>query len=166
MNNTLLTTLFASSLALLGLTLGKDNKVSEFRQAWIDSLRDDIAEFVANVQHMFAARLGQIPKDAGANAILRVNQLSSRIRLRLDRKKPESDVLKDAMAKLRELADGYGTTVEQVMITAHEVEDATTPILEKAWKRVQSGEKKYRVCYGLSILGLLLSSIALIWKFI
>ena len=40
----------AGAFSLLGLTVAKENKVSEFRQAWIDALREDIAEFVAQAQ--------------------------------------------------------------------------------------------------------------------
>jgi hypothetical protein len=57
MNPTILAALITSSLALLGLTLGKDSKVSEFRQQWIDGLRADVAEFLSSVQHVFGFRV-------------------------------------------------------------------------------------------------------------
>jgi hypothetical protein len=35
--------IIAGSIALLGLIISKEQKVSEFRQQWIDALRQDIA---------------------------------------------------------------------------------------------------------------------------
>jgi hypothetical protein len=35
-------------LAFLGLVIAKENKTSEFRQAWIDSLRQDLAKMMAS----------------------------------------------------------------------------------------------------------------------
>jgi hypothetical protein len=37
----------AGAFSLLGLLISKEQKVSEFRQAWIDALRADIAALVA-----------------------------------------------------------------------------------------------------------------------
>ena len=161
MNYALLTTLFASSLALLGLTLGKDNKVSEFRQQWIDGLREDVSEFLANVQHVWAASIGHISREAPTDALLKVNELSSRIRLRLDPCKPESKNLIAKMKELRDLVCTSGTTEPEMMLSAHAVEDTTIPLLERAWKKVQSGERSYRICRWLSIAGLVLSVVLL-----
>jgi hypothetical protein len=85
MNPTILAALFTSSLALLGLTVGKDSKVSEFRQQWIDGLRADVSEFLASVQHVFGFRVVETYKenapkvsaDEQYKAMQRTNELSS-----------------------------------------------------------------------------------------
>jgi hypothetical protein len=41
--------IIAGGISFLVTVLSKDHKTSEFRQAWIDALRDDLSEFVANV---------------------------------------------------------------------------------------------------------------------
>lgn len=41
--------LLAATLAYLGLVLTKEQKVSDFRQAWIDALRKDLSSFYSNV---------------------------------------------------------------------------------------------------------------------
>lgn len=39
----------AGVFSFVSLVLSKEQKVSEFRQQWIDSLRDDISDFIGNV---------------------------------------------------------------------------------------------------------------------
>jgi hypothetical protein len=166
MDNTLLTALFASSLALLGLTVAKDGKVSEFRQEWIDGLRADVAEFLANVQHVFAASrgIGNISPDSAAQALLRVNGLSSRIRLRLDPKKPKSQVLIDDMKNFRDVVMNSASTEEVMMESAHTVEESTGTLLDEAWERVKRGEDRFRFCILLSIIGLVVSVFGIVYS--
>jgi hypothetical protein len=42
--------LIAGLLTFLGLIVAKENKTSEFRQAWIDSLRLDFAKLISNAR--------------------------------------------------------------------------------------------------------------------
>src|SRR5687767_10885416 len=44
---TIVAAILAAVIAFVGTVLGKDQKTSEFRQAWIDSLREDLADFVS-----------------------------------------------------------------------------------------------------------------------
>jgi hypothetical protein len=164
MNPTILAALFTSSLALLGLTVGKDSKVSEFRQQWIDGLRADVSEFLASVQHVFGFRVTKkygdkdkaVSADEQFKAIDRTNELSSRIRLRLDPKKPLSKKLTAEMRRLRDIAHGSDLLETDLLLQAHVVEECTSALLDEAWERVKKGEGKYRVCIGISatILGL------------
>jgi hypothetical protein len=39
----------AGLFSLLGLLIAKENKISDFRQAWLDSLRNEIADFASAV---------------------------------------------------------------------------------------------------------------------
>jgi hypothetical protein len=41
------------TVSFINLITSKDQKTSEFRQEWINSLRDDIAEFLAHVVTVF-----------------------------------------------------------------------------------------------------------------
>lgn len=47
--NPLIPVLVTGALALLGLIITKESKVSKFRQAWIDALRADVAALLAAV---------------------------------------------------------------------------------------------------------------------
>ena len=45
----LITAIAASATAFLIAVLTKEAKISDFRQAWIDQLRNDISELAANM---------------------------------------------------------------------------------------------------------------------
>lgn len=47
---TLVAALIAGALSFVNLTLTKELKTSEFRQAWIDSLREDLAKFFGSAR--------------------------------------------------------------------------------------------------------------------
>lgn len=51
---TIIAAIIAAVISLLGLLISKENKVSEFRQAWIDALREEIAEVITHA-HSFTA---------------------------------------------------------------------------------------------------------------
>lgn len=169
MNPTILAALFTSSLALLGLTVGKDSKVSEFRQQWIDGLRADVSEFLASVQHVFGFRVVEkykenapkVSADEQYKAMQRTNELSSRIRLRLDPEKALSKKLTAEMKVLRDIAHDSNLLETDLLLQAHVVEECTSALLDEAWVRVKKGERKYRVCIWISsiILGLSLAAL-------
>ncbi|MBS3927686.1 MAG: hypothetical protein KGZ65_03740 [Sphingomonadales bacterium] len=39
-------------VTLASLIISKESKLSEFRQAWIDSLRQEIADLLSNILHI------------------------------------------------------------------------------------------------------------------
>jgi hypothetical protein len=43
-----LVALFSGVFSMIGLIISKDQKLSAFRQAWIDALREDISSFAAH----------------------------------------------------------------------------------------------------------------------
>lgn len=47
---TVVASLITGTIALVNLTLSKEQKVSEFRQPWIDGLRDDLSKFVSSLR--------------------------------------------------------------------------------------------------------------------
>ena len=47
--STLTVAFIAGGFSLLGLIISKEQKISDFRQSWIDALRDDIALYVSKV---------------------------------------------------------------------------------------------------------------------
>jgi len=176
MNPAFLAALFTSSLALLGLTVGKDSKVSEFRQQWIDGLRADVSEYLASVQHVFGFRViehykGQdadhkVSADERYRAMQRTSELGSRIRLRLAPEKPLSKELTAAMKRLQHIAHDSSLIETDLLLQVQVVETCTSALLDEAWKRVKSGERKYRVCIWISGVILGLSVVAVIAPYI
>lgn len=80
--------LIGAFIGYLGLVIAKENKVSEFRQAWIDGLRKEVAEVVA---HFIAIRAvyayGPSHKeflDASQSHFVAANIANTAIRTRLN----------------------------------------------------------------------------------
>jgi hypothetical protein len=78
-------------VALIGLIISKEQKVSEFRQAWIDGLRSDIASFIGHADVIHGANLataaGRKRSEVWIEAkdnYFGLNAADSRIRLRLN----------------------------------------------------------------------------------
>lgn len=171
MNLTFLAALFTSSLALLGLTVGKDSKVSEFRQQWIDGLRADVAEYISSVQHLFGFRQMEhfknepIAPDLRVKAVQRTNELRSRIRLRLDLEKPLSKKLTAAMERLQSIANGSNLIETDLLRQVPILEECTSALLDEAWERVKKGELRYRICIGISAFFLAASIVLLVMSF-
>jgi len=47
---TIIAALIAGAVSLVAITLSKEQKISEFRQAWIDALRADLASFLSSAR--------------------------------------------------------------------------------------------------------------------
>ena len=91
----------AGLIPLLGLIITKEQKVSDFRQAWIDALRSDVATVIT---HAHAIRGAYVANTAERWELVRddfvgINEAWARIRLRFNPKERSSiavlDVLKE-----------------------------------------------------------------------
>ncbi len=54
----ILAAVIAGAFSFLSLVMSKEQKVSEFRQDWINSLREDICKFVSAIVHLSAVYEG------------------------------------------------------------------------------------------------------------
>jgi len=166
--------LIAAAVAFIGLVIAKENKVSEFRQAWIDALRQDIAEYISAVRnlaqaHMNFAELKTTAQDElEFNASARPVHLSSssalaRIRLRINPDDPNEKlrVLNSALlSKATEIQECLGN--QQYLASlylSNALHQQAAPILKLEWQRVKQGEPVYRVAkyVALAIFILLLA---------
>ena len=51
METSIIVAIIAGFVSFIGLVITKEQKVSEFRQVWIDALRNDVAELMSAVNH-------------------------------------------------------------------------------------------------------------------
>ncbi len=109
----ILTSIIGASVATISLAVGKDSKVSEFRQEWIDALREDVAKlcsvsmalFNGNLAYSMRDRLElDIPYGATNDLVEEANNVKFQIRLRLDSTKEHSRELREALDFLTHLA--------------------------------------------------------------
>lgn len=170
----LLVAFVAGAFSLLGLTVAKENKVSEFRQEWIDALRDDIADFAAKAQWLHAEAIeyvsGRVPDylthlDRIRDSLISFNVASTRIKLRLHQGERRHDILMKAMKKLSEELEIIPEDVElsnqMISELSKDVEIQAASILAEEWKVVKRGEKGYRRAKNLAYFAMAISVIAI-----
>lgn len=167
--------LIAGAISLSGLIISKENKTSEFRQAWIDALRCETAKLIAQAHALDGA--------IGANFESRVEiwektkehwsafkETAVTIRLRLN---PDEDQSKEILVKVEELERLFGETDDRsaqpkapprgaVSKLAKELTDKVNVVLRADWKRVKDGEPRYRRAVALSTALLVVALITLV----
>ena len=142
--------LIAGGVSLVGLLISNQSKVSEFRQEWINALREDIALYISH-----AGRPG--------GEIAKLNETSSRIQLRLNPDEPESKAVFDAMHGVRRASVESTSEFVAVGTAASDLVKATQVVL-KEWLRVKTGEPFYRWTFRSVVAGLLLLVLVFLYQ--
>lgn len=182
-----LVALVAGCFSYLNLVVSKEQKVSEFRERWINSLREEIATYVAAMSHLSSTfslfKRSKKPATPTANERLmfissnaalyeQVRESATRIVLRINPNDPDAELralnqrLLELLQESRELfnSNKYGDAKKKCT----ELRDAAIPVLKVEWNRVRDGEPQYqkaklvaqRVLWsglGASLLALLLA---------
>lgn len=142
--------LIAGLISFVVTVLAKDQKVSEFRQAWIDALRNDAAELVSHLAIsalVLKVKKISIEKDqeianfeiAGYKEFVVVKGCILRIRLRLN---PEEH--KQLLKVLQKLDFGEGGAIEHAESVLNEFTTEVQKVLKFEWGRVKKGELSIR----------------------
>lgn len=159
---TLVAALIAGAVAFINLTLTKELKTSEFRQAWIDSLREDLAKFLGaarafaravEVLHTFGPEYKQkvpllISDEKIGELRYQAAEMLSRIKLRLKPDEAEHQELLRLLVKAVSIQNEALTNGGGVAATIEAIEAANEyarPVLKKEWKRVKEGELPFRI---------------------
>jgi hypothetical protein len=181
---TLVAALITGAVSFVNLTLTKEQKVSEFRQAWIDSLRDDLASFLGAARAFSRAVealhvYGPDYKEKGALLIsdqkvgdlrYQAAETFSRIKLRLNATESEHVEL---LRLLRRAIDEQNTMLKNKSAadsTLEAIEAANEyarTVLKKEWERVKKGEFAFRVARNWIAPAIFLFSVAfvvLVWN--
>jgi hypothetical protein len=118
--------------------------ISANRQAWIDKLRDELAELFELLTWQFLQRPGTYTSEEGhkyeAEKRSRIRLLRNKIQLRLNPLEEDSRILLDLLGRLEvSAANGSGgnSDFEQLMEAALIKSQA---ILKAEWLRVKAGE--------------------------
>jgi len=148
--NTIEAGLIATGVTLLGIIITNQAKVSEFRQKWIDALREDAATLVTHTFVVHSAKAGENTDDS----YIQLNQVSARIRLRLNPREKETQAIITAMNKMRE-ANHSVSEFSKIAEYVNEFVDSVQTLLKKEWRRVKYGEPFYRFTCICVILGVL-----------
>ncbi|WP_327209527.1 hypothetical protein [Rhizobium leguminosarum] len=137
----------AGLVSLLGLVIGKEQKVSEFRQAWIDELRKCFVAYLVNINAICdALRLKNAGKAIDDIALLAnyksLNEASHGITLRVNATELPAKALLQSMSEFEVLAQNNASlTPGKIRDVEKTFIEAAKELLKFEWNRVKRGEK-------------------------
>lgn len=143
-------------VAFLSLVISKEQTVSNFRQQWIDALRQDIASLVSHITGIHGESIVERtePKDDLWRRVkgdfTRFNEVIVRIRLRLNpdesrkKEKPATVAVLDALKDVESIFSSLEPQFHKLEGLVATLVTNSQVILKENWKRVRSGEPIYR----------------------
>lgn len=152
---TILAAVIAAAISFVNMTMSKEQKTSEFRQAWIDALRDDIAAFLSSAR-IFARAHEEHSNDSSLFSDEKIREVRHeaserlyKIRLRLNLNEKEHLQLMDLLQQaIDEQNKNIATSLrdsKNVFDVLELVANHSAALLKAEWKRVKRGELAFRV---------------------
>ena len=175
---TVTASLITATIAFVNLTLTKELKTSEFRQAWIDALREDLSVFFAcarafarsTEEHFhFSNREDnafKISEEKVSDIRYQVAEVYSRIMLRLN---PEDNEHEELLRMMRSIISKQNEAIaakansQETMKAIQVATDYSRPLIKKEWNRVKKGEPAYRYARNIAAVGIVILCIVLIF---
>lgn len=151
--------LIATAVTLIGILITNQAKVSEFRQLWINALRDDSALLISHTLIVHAAHAEENIDES----YLQIHQTTARIRLRLNPDEPRTKKVLSAMNNMRD-ANHAGAEFSVTNQHVDEFTKAIQNVLRSEWRRVKWGEPLYRTIFSLVAAGMLISFAVILHK--
>ncbi len=158
--------IIAGSISFIITVLSKDQKTSEFRQAWIDALRNEISELLS-LFHILHSILIRKQSDGESESkileyaysrqddFVKVNNLATKIRLRLNPN--EHGAFLVILDKLEKNSENMVPIDENEHLIKEAIQESQK-VLKKEWGRVKSGELSFRLVKWASLATLLAAS--------
>jgi hypothetical protein len=161
----------AGSFSYLTLVVAKEQKVSEFRQNWIDELRKDICAVVAAVFHLayrFHNEHGHSATAGLPGELRESHEAYSRgvtsILLRINPHDPDRSLRRandDLLKSLNAVRHAFNNAqYEEASEACRSLIERAQPVLKDEWTRVKTGEPVYRWSKRVAIAFLLLGMVA------
>ncbi|WP_156348396.1 hypothetical protein [Sphingomonas sp. Leaf34] len=149
----------AAVISLIGLIVAKENKTSEFRQEWINALRESISDAISAVAAMHIIADMIIDDDNAemiAEAWRKVSKSLSLVELRLNIVEPDHLELQGLIRQSEKLIK-RGTDGEDISGELELLQDSVTAlsqqVLKREWDRVKDGEATFQLTkYGLVMI--------------
>lgn len=157
---TVIAALITGVIAMVNLTLGKEQKITEMRQAWIDGLREDLAKFFAG--YRFVSSAVEDTWDRDASGVASTHSASSeqvaeqaaviaetiyRIKLRLNPSEQEhielERLLNEVVRQYEAIPNGSSSLRETTLTAIDRANNQARKVLKLEWERVKRGEKAF-----------------------
>jgi hypothetical protein len=164
--------IIAGVIALLSLIISKEQKVSEFRQQWVDALREDIAAVIAH-SHTIQGIARSRPESDQESYWKTVHPdfsalivASARVRLRLNRSEAKHNALLRAVNELQSVSKTGEIPEPEVLNNfTNKLVVAAQIVLKTEWNRVRRGELVYQVTSAVTLILIVILIAALLRHF-
>lgn len=177
---TVVAALITALISFVNLTLSKEQKTSEFRQAWIDGLREDLATFFSSARALCRTmqetrspnnndedvkgfrfgndQVGKIRLE-GADALYRV-------KLRLNKNEAEHQELLRLLVAATNIQNRIniekGDDYTEALDAIERASDYSQDILKKEWERVKKGERSFQIAKNRVMPAIMIISVIFI----
>lgn len=155
--------LIAGLISLIGLIISKEQKTSEFRQAWIDELRKCMISYLSAI-NAISDQIRVDPKDTASLGAhyKELNQANHGIILRVNEKELPAIALLRCMTEFESLAEKNSTlTPEKIRSVEQKFLTASKNLLKFEWKRVKRGEMIFALMKHSLWIGVVIASITM-----
>lgn len=147
----------AGMISLLTLIISKEQKVSDFRQAWIDSLRSELVNFITSINSLFD--LNQIEwndedkRHAAFSPVFEdVNTATFSVSLRLN---PDEEMAQEVLRYMDEISSLVANASLSSELEIRRLEGlfllSSKQLLKIEWQRVKTGESAFRITKGVIV---------------
>ena len=143
--------LLAGVVSLLGLIISKENRVSDFRQTWINALRSEIASLIVLAYDLNMARVSPSerpgrPHESDRTDLLHMQLALAQIDLLLNPDEEDAkSIVRKAKAIVDELSPGAHVGEEQLTSLVDELRNESKRYLKEEWEVVKKGEPVFQV---------------------
>ena len=177
---TVVAALITALISFVNLTLSKEQKTSEFRQAWIDGLREELATFFSSARALCRTmqearspncndedvknfrfsndQIGKMRLD-GADALYRV-------KLRLNKNEAEHQELLRLLVAATNIQNQIniekGHDYTEALDAIERAAGYSQDILKNEWERVKKGEKSFQIAKNRVMPAIMVISIIFI----
>ncbi|SEN35768.1 hypothetical protein [Nitrosomonas marina] len=176
----------AGFFAFMNLISSKEQKVSEFRQDWINCLRDSVSNYISSLTYLSTLYKHYTestnPKKDKFEMARGVEDVYSKVntsyndivfRINENEKNPKGRKINDRFLKALSVTRQHYNKSEfsKARNSCDELREATKPLLKFEWVRVKSGEQNYRIAKIVSIIVLIIGIVIavlnahLIWQY-
>ena len=164
------------AISFVSLVTSKEQKISEFRQAWIDAFRSELADFSSqarrvSLEHIpvnlkalkaplleqleIADREAEKPDPFHENR-QRMAQSYYALRLRLNPQEADHKQLLKHLDNVYEILNSHSDSYGKCVIELDNLIKAAQAVLKREWVRVKDGEGSYRVAKWGALLAVVL----------
>lgn len=159
--------LITSAMTFISLVHNKEQKTSEFRQAWIDALRNELSDVIAHLNAIQGAVEANYSSSQDRWKVVRedyigINRATAKIRLRLN---SNEDASKNILAIIENLeilfAPGNRVDYRDLNDREKKLVTGSQVLLKQEWDRVKKGELTYRVAKNSAFIVFVCSILAL-----